>query len=387
MTNNFSLSILLVLVSILAIGCQQAADTSSTAETVDEVQEFVIGGLMPFTGDAAAYGVDQRKIVDLALEEINSEGGVNGKPIRVIWEDGTCTPRDASSAAQKLISVDGVKVILGGVCSGETLGAAPVAESNQVILFSPASSSPDITNAGDFVFRNYPSDAATGKASAEFAIESGHTSVCVITEQTDYAQGVSGIFKDTFTELGGTIDVDEDFLSEASDFRTQLTKISESDCTIWALYPQTSANIVKVLRQAKELGIEKGLYTNELATADEALSNSDTAQMLEGALIPLVALDEDSELFTTFEASVLDKYGEMPSTLPTIYSATAYDAVYIIRDALEECGEVPVCIRDFLYGIQNREGASGLITIDENGDVLFEFEMNIVRDGTAVPLE
>ena len=73
----------------------------------------------------------------------------------MIYEDGLCDGKGATNAVQKLINIDGVKIIIGGVCSGETLGAAPLAESSKVILFSPGSGSPDITNAGDYIFRNF----------------------------------------------------------------------------------------------------------------------------------------------------------------------------------------------------------------------------------------
>ena len=108
---------------------------------------------MPLSGDGASYGIMGQNVVNLRVEEINKAGGINGRNLEIIWEDGTCNPKDASMAAQKLINIDNVSIIFGGFCSGETLGAAPITEKKKVILFSGVSSSPEITNAGDFVCR------------------------------------------------------------------------------------------------------------------------------------------------------------------------------------------------------------------------------------------
>ena len=106
-----------------------------------EAGPIMIGFIGPLTGDAAAYGEPERDVVALAVEEINAAGGINGRQISVIYEDGKCDGTASASAAQKLVNVDKVKVIIGGFCSGETLGAAPIAEQNKVILISPSSTS------------------------------------------------------------------------------------------------------------------------------------------------------------------------------------------------------------------------------------------------------
>src|SRR3989338_8967946 len=128
-----------------------------------------IGVVVPLTGNKAAYGIPLRRAAELALEEINMGGGIAGKPLEAVWEDGKCEAKDATAAAQKLINVDGVKIIFGGVCSSETLAMAPLTEAAKVLVVSPSATSPDITAAGDYIFRTAPSDAAAGSVAAEYA--------------------------------------------------------------------------------------------------------------------------------------------------------------------------------------------------------------------------
>ena len=129
-----------------------AAEMEETEEKEEAAEEkIVIGFIAPLVGDASAYGEASRTGVELALDEIDAT-------IIVIFENGGCNAKDSTTAANKLIHIDNVKIIVGTVCSSETLAIAPIAEENGVVILSAASSSPDITAAGDYIFRTWPSD-------------------------------------------------------------------------------------------------------------------------------------------------------------------------------------------------------------------------------------
>ena len=102
-----------------------------------------IGFIGPLTGDAAVYGELLRNVIQLAVNEINAAGGIGGRQIEMIYEDGKCNGKDGANAMQKLVNVDQVKIVIGGFCSSESLAAAPIAMNNKVLLFSPGSSSPE----------------------------------------------------------------------------------------------------------------------------------------------------------------------------------------------------------------------------------------------------
>src|SRR3989344_5758192 len=126
-----------------------------------------IGFIGPLSGDVASIGQSVKAAIELGVEEVNQAGGINGQPLEVIYEDGKCGPKDSTDAANKLINIDKVPVIIGGGCSSETLAAAPIAETSKVTLLSYCSSNPKITESGDYIFRTYPSDAFQGKVAAE----------------------------------------------------------------------------------------------------------------------------------------------------------------------------------------------------------------------------
>ena len=164
---------------------------------------YKIGVMLPLTGDAAAVGLPEQRGVKIAIDEMNAKGGINGRKLEAIYEDSKCNPKDGNAAAQKLVNIDKVKVIIGGTCSGETLGASPITEANKVILISPSATSPDITKSGDFVFRLAPSDAYAGVVASDYAFkELNAKKAAVVSESTDYAQGLRRVFKENFAKLG-----------------------------------------------------------------------------------------------------------------------------------------------------------------------------------------
>ena len=154
---------ILIILIVLVVGYFLAQ--GSAPEEGDDI--ITIGFIGPLTGDAVSYGEPISNGVRMAVDDINQAGGVNGKMLEVIYEDGRCTNEDALNAAQKLVNIDGVKMIIGGACSGETLAMLPVTEAAGVVVISPSASSPDLTGAGRFFFRNSPSDAEGGRKLAE----------------------------------------------------------------------------------------------------------------------------------------------------------------------------------------------------------------------------
>src|SRR3989338_4432265 len=176
---------LLSLSALTLVACEGGGDSGP----------IKIGFLGPLTGDAAPYGVDTLNGVKLAVDEINAVGGVKGRMIELIAEDSRCTGADAASAAQKLVNVDKVVAIVGGQCSGETLAAAPIAEAAGVVMISPLSSSPDVTQAGTFIFRDYPSDALKSKAMAAYLNEEGLEKLAMMSENTDFATAFRNALK------------------------------------------------------------------------------------------------------------------------------------------------------------------------------------------------
>lgn len=366
---------------LAATGCATTTNEETTDETTEEVDDggaIVLGGIAPLTGDAAAYGIPISTIADIAVEKLNEEGGINGREVSIVWEDGKCNGQDAASAAQKLINVDKVKVIIGGFCSSETLGAAPIAEQAGVVMVSPGSSSPDITDAGDFIFRTYPSDSAQAKILAEEAEALGLEKVGILTEEQDYTIGIEQAF---IAEFDGEV-VAENFLGTDSDLKTQITKLKNEGVDGFFINTQTPAKGELMVKQLQELGYEGQLFANDIfAGSTEVIQTN--AELLEGTITALVAYDAESEGFQYFEAKYLEQTGE--ESVPwTSYSATAYDAVMVVAEAIAANGHTATGVRDFLYTVSNWPGAGGSLTLDENGDPEAGHSAHLITNGEVV---
>ena len=174
--------VIAIIIIIIALSGSKPKDTS----------DLIIGYIGPLSGDGAAYGETERNATQMAVEDINSTGGINGRMLKVIYEDGKCNGKDATTALQKLISVDRVSVVLGGTCSAETLAMVPIATQNKVLLLSGFSSNPQLTGASLYFLRNSPKDTDVAKLDAE-VIAAKYKKVALISENTDYSLGVRKI--------------------------------------------------------------------------------------------------------------------------------------------------------------------------------------------------
>jgi branched-chain amino acid transport system substrate-binding protein len=190
---------------LLGAGCsQQTAQVTPQTNEVAVTQQqdttpIKIGWLGPLTGDVSSVGTADKQAGEIAVKEINDAGGINGRPLEVVYEDGFCDSKTASNAGNKLINIDKVVAIIGGFCSGETLAVAPTAEQNKVVMISPASTAPSISTAGDYIFRDVPSDSYQGKHAANFVYNTlGKRKAAVLYASVDYTQGLADVFSDEY---------------------------------------------------------------------------------------------------------------------------------------------------------------------------------------------
>lgn len=342
--------------------------------TPKEAGVIKIGAIMPLTGDAATIGLNTRQAMELAMQEVNDAGGINGNNLEIIFEDGKCGAKDSTNAANKLINIDGVPVIIGGLCSSETLAAAPIAESSKVVLFSPCSTSPAVTTAGDYVFRDSPSDSFQGIYTADVMYNAlKKKSVAILYCLSDWCAGIKEVFKIKFTELNGTIVAEEGYEQTTKDLRTQLTKIKQAKPDALYFVGYTEASIIG-LKQIKELGINVSVIGGD--AWDDPKIWDEVKDAGEGVRYTL----QYTALPESFKSKMKTKTGSEEITLCT---PNAYDAVNIIANVLGKAGTDSIKIKDELYNVINYQGMSGTITLDENGDLATaDFVTKIVHNNT-----
>ncbi|MEI6553689.1 MAG: ABC transporter substrate-binding protein [bacterium] len=342
-----------------------------------------VGLIAPFSGDAAVYGDTEKRATDMVVNKINAEGGIKGKQIQMIYEDGKCSGKDALTAATKLINIDKVKVILGGTCSSETLSIAPLAEQNKVILFSAFSSSPDITNSGDYIFRNSPSDNDVAKLDGDTIIQGGFKKVAMISENNAYSQGVRKVMTDLFSTKNVSVVLDQSFEGVTTDFRDYVLKVKESGADVVYVNPGSSgkpgALLVKQLRQA---GVTTPIHGNfSIGTAD--------AMAVAGNLLNGVVLS-DSARPTSALTDLINVYQQKFGAKPVnnFEFGASYDRAGVIFSAIKSVGYSPDKIKDYLYGVKDYSGVTGVFGFDKNGDVLGGpfFSEYVIQDQKEIPL-
>jgi branched-chain amino acid transport system substrate-binding protein len=163
----------------------------------------------------------------LALEEVNAAGGINGKPMRILYEDNNSTAKDSVSALQKLITVHKLPVVFGPAASSNFLAVCPVAQENKTILIAAQSAAAEITKCGDYVFRVFPSDELQGKGAAELAASLGYKEVVLTYVNNDWGVGLGKVFKENFLKAGGKI-IDEFSHDEGkTDYRSEILRVKK----------------------------------------------------------------------------------------------------------------------------------------------------------------
>ncbi|HLD12441.1 MAG TPA: ABC transporter substrate-binding protein [Candidatus Nanoarchaeia archaeon] len=361
--------------SILIFGLLFLMACSSAEKTT-----VTLGYITPLTGEVANYGESSRGGAEIALAEINAAGGIDGMPLQLIFEDGECKAQSATTAAQKLINVDQVKIITGTVCSAETLAVAPLAEENNIVLVSVASSNPSITQSGDYIFRVWPSDAGQGKKMAEYALAQGYKNVAVMNQLSDYNVALAETFITNFEAGGGTITNQEAYPAETKDFRAQITKIKGKQPDAVYFVPYAEGGLVA--KQLRELGITVPLLSAETFATPEILKDAGNAA--EGVVYATPAYDDKSEKAQAVMKKYIELYGKEPSF--GVITMHAYDAVHLLAGIMQDCGTDATCVKDALYNVKDYDGAAGRLTIDSNGDALKDFQLMVVNDGQFVKL-
>ena len=347
-----------------------------------EPAEVKIGILTPLTGDVASWGEMQKRATELALEKVNSLGGVKGQKVKVVYEDDQATPKVGVNAFQKLTQVDKVPIVVGSPASNVTLAVAPIANQAKVVLLSSGSTATEVGKAGPYVFRIMPSDEVQSSIMADWAWELGYKKVAIIYEENAWGRGLMEAFTKDFPARGGTIVTVQAADPGATDFRTQLLKIMtlSPDAIYAPLYTRGAGLMIK---QAREMGIEQQVLGADVYGTPELIQAGGTA--VEGVLYTTFGEYHGPE-YQEFAKRYKEKYGIDVET----YTTYCYDAFMIAVEAIERIPKEKDIngpnIREELLKIKDYRGVTGLTTFDgRNSAIGKTFDKMTVKNGKHVP--
>ncbi|MFH0739684.1 MAG: ABC transporter substrate-binding protein, partial [bacterium] len=317
-----------------------------------------------------------KKSIELGRGEIEAK---YGQKIEIIYEDSQMKPTDAATAASKLINSDKVKAIMDGI-SRETLAITPMTEQNKVIVLTGGTSA-EISKAGDYVFRTYPSDLYQGNDLADLAIKKGYANMAVLFLNDEYGKGIVDVLKQRLEANGGKMVASENFQAQgASDYKTHLTKIAkEKPNAILIIASQNQ--YVLILKQMKELGINLPVLAGD-GFKDQTIL--DSAKELAEGVIFTAFVDPKTPEGEKFNLLYKEKY----ATEPGAYAAEFYDNTKLLLTALiEGKGDVEKA-KAWLYAVKDWHGATGTINFDANGDVIGKsYTIYTVKNGQFIPYE
>jgi branched-chain amino acid transport system substrate-binding protein len=312
-------------------------------------------------------GLPMRQAAELAAEEINAAGGINGKHLELVIRDDYSDPDSAVFVASDLYNSN-VSAVVGHLFSGMTLAAAPVYNGGDdpVVAISPSSSSPEITGAGNYTFRVCPSDLAHGTELAHWVRDRLHlTRGAVMYLNDEYGRGIRQTFVSEFTRLGGELEAVDPYLGEQPEVGPYLDRLARGRPPEFLVVAGNRSEAEEILRQARKRGLAMPVLGGDgLEGIQEA-----------GALAEGVYLS--SPYFPSIPSAAnrrfVEAFRRKYSAPPNQPAAGTYDAVYLLRDVIARAGTGRDDIRRALAGVGSVtppfEGVTGTVAFDANGDV------------------
>ncbi|MFO7635131.1 MAG: branched-chain amino acid ABC transporter substrate-binding protein, partial [Caldilinea sp.] len=383
-------ALVLVLIVALMAGCvapaapgvQPAAAEAQPEAAGGQVviapgQPIRIGGSFALTGPIPDPGKDIRQAAEIAVDELNAAGGVEGFLFELVVEDGACSGDQGTVVGNKFAADPTIVAVSGGTCSGETFGLKPILLKARIPFVSPSATNPDVTGGDcDICNRVALSDAMQGQIDAEFVMnELGLSKVAVIHDNSDYGKGLAEIFQSAMIALGGEVTHFEGVQVGDTDFRAALAKIgaSQPELIFFGGYSTEAALITQQMKETAGLEntqfmSDDGAYTQQYLQAAGAAA--------EGAYMSFVAGDQQAEKLTIFNEAYIAKFGVEPSQLGPFHGQS-YDSIMLISDAISRVAEVDgsgnlVIDREALIAAiratEGLDGITGMITCNEIGE-------------------
>lgn len=343
-------------------------------------QELAIGVVAPISGEAATFGISTKEGIELAAEEWNNAGGINGMKIVLKVGDDKGDPTTAVSEATRLIEMEKVKAIVGTVMSKCSIPMGDVANEKQIPMISPTSTNPKVTIGKDYVFRACFLDPFQGTVGANFAFRDlGLTKAAAIFDVgNDYTKGLAEYFQAQFVKLGGSVVAFEAHPSGATDFRAQLQKIIGFGPQLIYI-PDYYNDVGLIAKQARELGF-KGPFVGGDGWDSPDLVKIGGEAIEGGFYTNHFSKDDVRAEVKDFVSKYKAKFGKEPDAL----AALAYDAANVMFDAFNRAKstEGPK-VKDALKAADFK-GVAGTIKFDANGDPIKSAVIIEIKGGQHV---
>jgi len=330
--------------------------------------KLLIGEFGSLTGTEATFGISSSNGLKLAMEEVNKSGGLLNKQIEIITYDDQGKPSEAATVVQKLITKDRVVAIIGEVASSRSMAGAGICQQNKIPMVSPASTNPEVTLIGDYIFRVCFIDPFQATVLSKFAVNTLKVKrVAVLKDvKNAYSTGLADFFIKEFKAMGGEVIEVQSYQNGDKDFKAQLTAIkAKNPEAIFIPGYYTEVGLIAI--QAREIGITQPLFGGD-GWESEKLTEGKAKDALEGCFFSThVSAENPDPGIQNFIKKYQEKYNMMPDAM----SFLAYDAGMILFDAIKRAGSTDANkIREELAKTKEFQGVTGKITINEQRNAI-----------------
>ncbi|WP_415837381.1 branched-chain amino acid ABC transporter substrate-binding protein [Parendozoicomonas haliclonae] len=360
-------------------GCSQQEEPKTETAAAPEVIKIGLAG--PVTGPVAQYGDMQFTGAKAAIELINKEGGVNGQTLEAVVYDDACDPKQAVAVANKIVN-DGVKFVVGHLCSSSTQPASDIYEDEGILMITAASTSPEITTRGhQLIFRTIGLDSMQGPTAAKYILGTIKPErVAIIHDKQQYGEGLATSVRDELAKAGTDVALFEGVTAGDKDFSALVAKLQQENVD-FVYYGGYHPELGLILRQSAEKGLEAKFM------GPEGVGNKDISAIAgaasEGLLVTLPkSFDQDPANQKIVE--YISGKGE-DATGPFVFPA--YSAVQVMVEGMKMNGTQPADVAKALRA-NSFKTPTGDLGFDTKGDlkdfsfVVYEWH----QDGTKTPL-
>ena len=368
-------------INMFIVGAMMLIGGCGKSGEVAKPETIKIGGMAPLTGALAIYGVTTTNGAELAVKEINANGGVLGKKIEYVMLDTKGDSTEAVMAYNKLVD-EKVAGIIGEVTSKPTLAVAEVAVQDNMPLITPTGTQVDITEVGPNIFRVCFTNPYQGKVLAITSKErlGANTVAVMLNNSSDYSDGIAKAFIEESEKLGMKVMGVEGYADGDKDFRPQLTKLAAMNPDA-ILIPEYYEQAALIATQAREVGV-KSIFVGSDGWDGIAktLDQSAYAAIENSYFTNHFSMEDQSEKIQDFLKDYREAYKEDPSA----FSALGYDAVYMMKSAIEKAGSTDKQkVVDALKGIEY-DGVTGYLTFDDHNNPIKAVTVLKIENGKYV---
>lgn len=383
MKKKFALTLVSLASVALLAACGEVSTTgnSGSASGTEIGKTLKIGFNFEETGDVASYGTAEQKAAKLAVDEINKAGGVDGKQIEITDKDNKSELSEASTVSTNLVTQAKVNAIIGPATSGGTGAAITNAAKASVPLITPSGTQDDLTKGQDYLFRTTFIDSFQGKILSKYVTDNLKAKKVVLyyDNSSDYAKGIAKAFQE---EYKGEIVATETFASKDTDFQAALTKFKGKDFDALVV-PGYYTEAGKIVNQARGMGIDKPIVGGDGFNSEEFISQATPAAATNVYYVSGYSTSGD---MTAKAKKFLEAYKAKYNEEPSMFSALAYDSVYMVAEA-SKGAKNSVDIKENLAKLKNFEGVTGSITMDKNHNPVKSALMIGLKDGKVDTVE